>query len=490
MQLRILACSLAMFGISFTSAAAAEPRLGTPEVITSFAGESNLLAASSIPGHPDAYAVFYSRIGGNVYSVVHRDSNGHAHRFDIHVTRGTYPEAIRIVALEAGGGMAIWDESRTHRVLARSWKRDGTLGSTQVVLSQVATIHSAENDFAQWRVRADSKGTVVVATTGAAPLNFAGVFAAVRDPGRTFGAQQELTPPNEPAIDQRQITISPIAPDGSVAVSWGPEYGDGAGGRAIRNGRAARFGAPEAHQFTAERGLTATNRTILADDWTPITISARVARRCPCLRPQVFRWSGGRKMLAFQVHSTEFPAVVGNWYVARPNADGVFDEAVLATQNAASMPVRRKRAREVGFARFDTSTDSNLFRRRSRLIVVPFGDSVPPSRRAPRLRFGTYAYKRAGRLLVPVYCDRVCGVHGSSGHVGRLPVTDSEDKRIDAALEPFSVAYLRVTIPAGRAKARVSLSASDDAGHRSAAQGTFVRGSRARLWCLAGASGC
>jgi hypothetical protein len=89
-----------------------------------------------------------------------------------------------------------------------------------------------------------------------------------------------------------------------------------------------------------------------------------------------------------------------------------------------------------------------------------------------------------------VYCDRVCGVHGSSGHVGRLAVTDSRGRPIDARLEPFTVAYLRVTLAAGRSEARVGAGASDDAGHRAVARATFVRGSRAGTWCNAAGPKC
>jgi hypothetical protein len=489
----ILVGALAMLGVGTSEGLvfgrAPGPHLGTPEVITSFGGESDLLAVSSSADHPDAYAVFHRKIGANVYSVVHRDSHGHAHRFDIHSESGSFPQAIRIVGLEAGSGMALWDESRTQRVLARSWANDGTLAPTGVVLSQVTTVHSADSDSAQWRVRSDGKGTVVVATTGASPDKAASVFATIRDPGGQFAPQQEVTAPGEVGIDQRQIRISPIAGDGTVTVAWGPDYGDGAGGRAIRVGRAATFGAPEVHAFTAELGLSATNRSTFTQDGTPVTIATNLARLCPCLRPSVFGWGGGAQVLAFQSYGSKF-AEAGTWYVAQPDGHGVFDDAVEATRNSYSVPVRRATVGEVGFARFDTETDDNLFRQHSRLVVLPFGSHVPASRRAPRLDFGTHARATASRVLIPVYCDRVCGVHGSSGRVGRLRTTDFQGRRIDARLEPFSVAYLRVALPAGRTKVRISLSAADDAGHRATARATFARGPRGWLWCRAGASSC
>lgn len=488
MRSAVLTIVLAVAFSSVGSVAVAAPRLGTPEVIMSFGGEANLLAASSAAAHPDAYAVFHRAIGANVYSVVHRDRDGHAHRFDIPTTPGTFPQAVRIVTLEAGGGMAIWDEGHTQRVLARSWRSDGRLGAIQVVLSQVTTVHSADNDSAQWRVRADGKGTVVVATTGAAPHDRASVFAAIRDAGGTFGAQQMLTPVRETGVDQRQLSISAIAPDGSVAVAWGPEYGDGAGGLAVRSSRATTFGPPVARAFTAEVGLSAQHRSVLAADGQPVTISRRLARLCPCIRPQLFGW-GDARVLVFLRAAGAFGIDTLGWYVAHRDRRGVFDAAVAAVRNAGSLPVRRSHVGEVGFARFDTNTDSNLFRRRSRLVVVPFGPRVARSRRAPRLRLGAYARSTRLRVLVPVYCDRVCSVRGTTG-TRRLAISDSQGRRIDPLLEPFTVAYLRVPLRDDGGPVRVSASAVDNARHRTTASGTFVRSPRARLWCLAPRSRC
>lgn len=231
--------------------------------------------------------------------------------------------------------------------------------------------------------------------------------------------------------------------------------------------------------------------SILADDGSPLTVSQRFARRCPCLRPHVFRWNGGVRVLAFQITDEAPSGEAGDWYVAHAGAGGVFYHSVRATSHASSLPVRRARPGEIGFARFDTETDNLLFRRHSRLVVVPFGPRVPRSRRAPRLRFGTSVrLTRARRLLIPVYCDRVCGLHGSSGRIGRLPIANYLGTRIDAGLESFTVAYLRLTVPRGRASVRVSASASDDAGHRATARATFVRGKRAGRWCLAGTAAC
>jgi hypothetical protein len=485
MRLAMLAVVVAVVCLGGTSVAVGAPRLGTPEVITSFDGEAHLRAASSAAGHPDAYAVFNSRIGENVYSVVHRDRDGHAHRFDIPTRRGTYPEAIRLVALEAGGGMAIWDEQPTRRVLARSWRSDGRLGATQVVLSQVTTTHSAENDSAQWRVRADGRGTVVVATTGAAPHDGASVFAAVRDAGGDFAAQQMLTPPGETGVDQRQLSISPIAADGSVAVAWGPEHGEGTGGLAVRRGRSATFAPPAARTFSAELGLSAQHRSVFTADGQPVTISQRLARLCPCVQPQVFDW-GAARVLVFARTKGRSGIYLRGWYVAHRNARGVFDTVVEATRNAdSSLPVRRARTGEIGFASFDDIR----FRRRSRLVVVPFGPRVARSRRAPRLRFGTDARATSLHLLVPVYCDRVCRVDGSAGG-RRLAINDFLGNRIGSLLEPFTVAYLRVPPPGHRKTVHVSASAIDDAGHRASVHATFLRSRRTWLWCVPPKSRC
>ncbi len=494
-RLRILTTSLALIAlgampVAAAGAGAAVPHLGTPEVITSLGGEANLMASSSVPGHGDAYAVFWSTIGRNVYSVVYRDAGGHAHRFELPTRRGTYPQAVRIVALEDGAGMAIWDDGSSHSILARAWTRDGRLGATHVVLAGVTTTHSSENDGPQWRVRADGRGTVVVVTSGRPPDDMGRVYAAVRDPGATFGAQQELTRPPQPQIYQRQLRVSPIAADGSVAVAWGPEYGEGPGGGAIRTGRAARFGAPvEQHYGAGDPLLTQTNHTVRADDGTPITISVRLARLCPCIRPQVFRWGGGTRVLAFQTYGSAHAYELGNWYVATSDRTGAFTDPRLATRNASSLPVRRATPGEVGFARFDTNTDYNLFRPRSRLVVVPFGPKVARSRRAPRIGFGTYANASSLRLLVPVHCDRVCTVRGSSG-TRRLGVTNSQGRRVTARLEPFTIGYLRLPLRRGLRSTTVRFTATDDAGHASTAQTTFLRGRRAGLWCIAGSRTC
>jgi hypothetical protein len=484
MRLRILLCALAMLNAGAAVAVAGEPHLGTPEVITSFSGESDIIASSSLPGHGDVYAVFHRIIGKNLYTVVYRDEHGHAHKFDIPTTNSSFPMAIRFAGLEDGGGMVLWDDGANHRILARSWLRDGTLAATQTVLAQVTTENNIGFGGPQWQMSADGAGTVVVATTGPVPDDAGRVIATVRDPGGQFGAPQELTPANEPAIIDRRILVSPIARDGTVAISWGPgEDVAGPGGRAIRSGRSPRFDAPAVVPFAVPLGLTKTNRSILGPDAAPITIDAGVAHFCPCTNARVFTWTGDVRVLAFQTDG-------GDWYVARGGRDGAFTGAVKATEHAAAVPMRRARPGEVGFASFDTETDNLLFRQHSRLIVIPFGSKVPASRRAPRLRFGTYATVVNHHLLVPVYCDRVCGIHGSSGGDTRLRIVDYRARRVDPRLEPFTVRYLRVAFPAPHVNARVSASASDDAGHRATARATFVRGKRAVFWCLSTKPGC
>jgi hypothetical protein len=179
-----------MLNAGAAAAAAAAPHLGTPEVIT-----------STITGTPT---------------------------FDIPTTNNSFPMAIRLADLEDGGGMALWDDGANHRVLARSWSRDGTLGAPQSVLAQVMTANNVGFGSAQWEMSSDGAGTVVVATTGPTPEAAGRVFATLRDPGRQFGAPQELIPASEPAIIDRQILVSPIASGGTVAISWGPGGARGA----------------------------------------------------------------------------------------------------------------------------------------------------------------------------------------------------------------------------------------------------------------------
>jgi hypothetical protein len=102
----------------------------------------------------------------------------------------------------------------------------------QIVLSHVTTGTSgSEDETVPWRVRADGNGTVVVASTSDLPGKDGAVVAAIRDPGGRFDAQQELTPPSEPPLYERQLSTAPIEADGSVEVAWDSGFGGGLGGR-------------------------------------------------------------------------------------------------------------------------------------------------------------------------------------------------------------------------------------------------------------------
>lgn len=479
MRTRTLLPSLLLLLLTPGVAAAKPARLGTPEVLAAFSGESDLIGSSSAPGHGDAYAVFHRIIGKNLYTVIYADEGGHQHRFDLPTSAASFPEAVRLVPLQDGAGMAVWDDDASGRVLARTWTRGGVLGPEQTVLSGVDTVGSGDNDYAKWVLRDDGRGTVAVATVGARPEAAAAVVAAVRDPGGDFGAQQVLDPGGQPgAYDSRSVLLTPIDPDGSLTVSWSQLGLDGSpGGAARRVGRAAGFVPADPAAFSIPAPSARGGRELTGPDGRTIALTARLAGLCPCLRPQVFTWPSGAAVLAFQRYDgrTRFSR---SWYVARGDGRGSFDRAARATIRAAASPVRRSHPGEVGFASFDTETDYQLFHRRSRLTVVPFGPAVPRSRRAPRVEIGTAAPTHGRYVRVPISCDRVCTVTVRGARGRRLPLTGFAGPRLPARVEPFTVVYARVHLGDGQDRLRVRVLARDDAGHRARAGASFRRSSR------------
>lgn len=475
---------LALLPAFAAPAASAADRLGTPEVLMRFGLEGFVQSSFSAEGHGEAFAAFHRRIGANVYTVAYRTAGGRLGRFDLPGTRLSFPQAIRFVALEDGATMALWDDTAGRRVLGRAWTADGDLGPLEVVLRDVNVVHSADNETAQWQVRSDRAGTVVVASTGAAPNDKASVLATVRDPGAGFGPARLLWAGGEPELYQRQVRISPIAADGTFLVAWGPEYGDGAGGRAIRPGRAATFGPASPARFVADRGLSAATPSAVLRDGEPVVLAPELARRCPCLQAAVLRWPGVRRLAVLLPARSDDELPAHEWFVARPGPDGAFGAPRRATRTAGAKPVRGARPGEVGFARFDTETDFTLFRSRSRLIVMPFGPRVPRSRRAPVLHFGTTATRRGKHLLVPVYCDRVCTVRGRSAAGNRLRVVAFRGTTTRATREPFDVVHLRVPLRPGAGRVAVTASATDDARHtrRRSVGFTRERQGRSTVW--------
>lgn len=477
---RLLVPAAVALAVAAPAAARAAPRLGTPAYVTTLPGESNFITSDSTFGHPDAYAIFSSELGRNVESVVHVDDRGRPHRFVVGTSRTWQPEGVRLFPIEGGGGMALWDDGRAHEVRARTWGPGGTEGPVQVALAGVDVVFAAEGDGPEWRARAGGDGTVVVASTGAPPRDTGSVLAAVREPGGAFGPPQELTPPGATGLFQRPLAISPVGADGSVAVSWG----DGSAGVARRTGRGP-FGPPEAQPFGEQPRLSPTNRTAPAADGTPVTVSAAVAALCPCPPPHLLTWGDGTRVLAVQVFSrpTTFPVgELGGWYVARPGAGGAFDAPVKATDDGSVVAMRATRPGEVAFAKLDTEADFGLFRREARLERIPFGPDVPRSRQAPRTGFGAYGVVSRGHLFLPVFCDRVCSVDVRDARFRRLPLAEPGVGAASRRLEPFTVVYASVPLPQ-HSPVRLRVGAVDNAGHRRAIGGTYVRGGRGQ-WCL------
>ena len=225
-------------------------------------------------------------------------------------------------------------------------------------------------------------------------------------------------------------------------------------------------------------------------DGAPVAVSPRLAALCTCAAGHVFSWPDGTRALVFNRPGRYGES--GTWYVARAGEGETFDRADAATTNGSSSPVRRAQPGEVGFARFDTSTDDDLFKPfpfDSQLIVVPFGPDVPHSREAPVVSLGTFARSAGGHLLVPVFCDRVCSPSAGTAGQARLPHTDSSGKRLAGPLEPFSVAYVRATLRTGQTAATIRVRATDNRRHRSATRSvTFRRLHRRGFWCARGAS--
>lgn len=487
MRLRASLLALIALLLGIAPAASAAARRGTPEVVTSLRGASQLLGASSAAGHGDAYAVFRSVVGKNIYTVVFGDRNGHLHRFDLPTEPGSFPFAVRFAALDGGGGMALWDDSRTNRVLARSWRPDGSLGSVEVALQGVHVVHGGDSDFAQWQLRTDGEGTVAVASPGAPPRAGGSIVAAVRDPGLGFSPSQELTPGGDGTSFERQLRLSPLASDGFVAVSWGSDsYADGPGARATRPGRGAPFGPPEPAPFVSDRGLSVAQPTSVTEDGQPVTVSARVAALCPCRSVRVFTWGTGERLLTFARFGTR-TAASGDGYVVHPDTGGTFDRAELATASDGALAVRRARPGEVAFARVDSGGELPGALPQGHLVVIPYGPAVPLSRRAPRARFGDAARATARRVLVPVSCDRDCTVAGTDTGPGRLPVRDFRAARASSRPEAFQVVYLLAT-PGRRTRLHLRLRATDDAGHSARIRATFAL--RSGGWCRVGAPRC
>jgi hypothetical protein len=207
---------------------------------------------------------------------------------------GNRPHAIHFAQLEDDAGLVAWDDGDAVKV--RSWDRAGTLGPARAVLTGVETLWEGDTSAAGWHLSADRAGTVVIAAPG---LATDGVYATVRDPGRDFSAPQKLLAPSTPPTPQPGLTVSPVAPDGTVIVSGGAHS---EGPRCSRATRPAPRCAPAARRSSVRPSRPP--RPPIPRPGRPTTPRASASRMtsCPCAgatqgcrSPKVFTWSSGEQ---------------------------------------------------------------------------------------------------------------------------------------------------------------------------------------------------
>ncbi len=116
--------------------------------------------------------------------------------------RSRHPRRTRtsgLARLENGGGLVAWDDRRA--VFARTWTREGTLGADP-------DRHGPAGSFALV-LTYDEAGTVALGSV------YPRVTFAVRDPGGTFGAAQDLGP-----ISGEGLSAFADIKDGAPDLSW------------------------------------------------------------------------------------------------------------------------------------------------------------------------------------------------------------------------------------------------------------------------------
>jgi hypothetical protein len=307
-----------------------------------------------------------TRTDAQAIRVLHQDAAGRWKRFPI----SGRPEGVRVVVLEDGGGLAAWDAGS--EVLVRRWDAKGAVSAPRAVLHSISPTWYGDFDAAEWQLVADRHGTVVIASSGDRATAPGAIVATVRDPGGDFGPQQQIGQVDpEPGIgDEPSLDLSPIAPDGSVAVRWALHgYGPGnfsvadESGHAVRVGRAASFGPPQpppgppaGNVLGRPQPGTSALLAVQAAQSATVRVGPGVLALCRrasggCDAPRLFRWHG-TAVIAVQAMScnpcVDF-ALAGSWYLARVADGGVFDHAVLATRDAGAQPVRTSRAGIVAF---------------------------------------------------------------------------------------------------------------------------------------------
>ena len=392
--------------------------------------------------------------------------------------------AVRVAAFDDGSGMAAWDADAS--VLARSWDAHGVLGPVQTVLRGVQTVWDGDFSAPEWLLQADRRGTAVLASAGSA---VPGVHAAIRDPGGAFGVQQLVAPLSveDGANDDPHLSISPIAADGGLALTWG-RHGNPPGawrasdetGRALRPGRAAGFGPPQAptggDPAPASTGLAASRlhtaplrETLVGAAQSAVArVGADVVRLCHraargCATPIRLDWPHAHRLVIATLRRCcgASPAIA-SWHVARADARGVFRRPVIVPgMGDADLVVRGP---QPGAAEFVVTSAVPLFGR-SAAYLVPFG-AVAPARRQ-RLAIDPFAVLRRGRLLVDARCLAACTVSATAqalgpGHHPMRPgvvVDPATLRRLPARLAPLGGATVAFGGTPASGRVRVTVTA-------------------------------
>jgi hypothetical protein len=482
--MRILSALLTTLLAGALATSAQADRLGAPVGIPSPVGAaSNIVAGTS--GEGQGTAIVTRRYNPDRTDVLHQSATGRWRSFAI----AGRPQAVRVALLENGGGLVAWDEGES--VMVRTWDRAGIPGPLFPVLQNIDTTWEGDIETAQWQLSADAHGTVAIVSSGARDAASPdGVYATVRDPGGAFSPQQlvaAIDPHVEGGPDDLNLAVSPIAPGGGVSVRWGLHGSGFPGtigvghefGHAERAGAGVAFGPPSSSPSPAP-GVTLrdvarsapTPLDVPADQSRSVRVGAGVVALCSggsgCDTPRLLTW-GGTRALAINVLSCPQCGApeLGRWYVARADARGVFDHPVLATRNAAAVPIRGGQAGVVLFAQvpFDP-----LFGAADRVLAVPFGRIAAPRRQTAYL--GTRSTFPRGRLIVEAGCRVGCrlsatatvlhgGRPGRPHRVGTTRAPLTAGALASRTLEPLTGAFVTVdpALTAGARRVRVAVTA-------------------------------
>lgn len=429
---------------------------------------------------------------------MHRDSSGRWRRLSVERPRFA---STRVVAIEQDAFMLLWDDGTSVRT--RIVRPNGTLEPEQVALVDATLVWVGDFEASLWQVRADGRGTVVVASrTATVPsVSGGGVIAAIREPGGVFGPQQTLHPA-EPTTNNAQaaVAISPIAPDGTVSVGWDlqdwsvePQRGlNGPWRQATRTAREAAFGeasAPSTGPFGTPVDIEGPQTDAQG---RIITVGNDVVRLCrtqwvSCLDRQILPLDG-RPALVFLITtgliqdqvSTFLPETLleGHW-AAHLDADGAFSRPrrVTFTRSAPLASVDGRGLLLAGPSTTDSST--------APMTLTPVGRDLRSRPATPRAQARFYA--EGSRSQVQAWCTRRCILSARLRYAGRtgqrapvrLSTIPTPPRR---TLDPGEQGVIPLRLTAGPQARRLTLTltARDMRGRTRTT--TFSYGRDGRLW--------